>query len=156
VAAAIEAVAVVPAGPEDVFDYLARLDHHWQLMDDSVDVVELAGKAASPDRAVVRMHGPLGIGRTAHTQVLAAERPSMLRGRAAIGRRSDGGRVTEGEVSWTLDPDGAGTRVRLTAHVKRAGLGDRLILALGGRVWLRTRLRDALARLARRFQATDG
>ena len=31
-------------------------------MDDSVDVVELAGEAAGgPDRAVVRMHGPLGI-----------------------------------------------------------------------------------------------
>ena len=149
----IEAIAVVPAGAEDVFDYLARLDHHWQLMDHSVDVVELAGEAESgPDSAVVRMHGPLGIGRTAHTQVLAAERPTMLRGRAGIGRRRDGGRVTEGEVSWTLEPQGSGTRVRLEARVKRAGLGDRLILALGGRAWLRTRLRDALGRLARRFE----
>jgi carbon monoxide dehydrogenase subunit G len=153
VAAAIEAVAVVPAEPDAVFDYLARLDNHWQLMDGSVDVVELAGGAESgPDRAVVRMHGPLGIGRMAHTQVLAAERPSMLRGRAAIGRRRDGGRVTEGEVSWTLEPEGAGTRVRLSARVKRAGVGDRLILALGGRFWLRTRLRDALARLERLFE----
>ena len=150
----IEAVALVPAEPGAVFDYLARLDHHWQLMDDSVEVIELAGEEESgPDRAVVRMHGPLGIGRIAHTQVLAAERPSMLRGRAGIGRRTDGERVTEGEVSWTLEPEGEATRVRLAARVKHAGLGDRLILALGGRAWLRTRLRGAVARLARLFAA---
>jgi len=150
----IEAEHVVPAPPEAVFDYLARLDHHWQLMDDSVEVAELAGEEDSgPDRAVVRMHGPLGIGRIAHTQVLAAERPSMLRGRAGIGRRTDGERITEGEVSWTLAPEGEGTRVRLAARVKHAGIGDRLILALGGRAWLRIRLRDALERLARMFAA---
>ena len=148
----IDAEAVVPAPPEAVFDYLARLDHHWQLMDDSVNVIELAGEEESgPDRAVVRMHGPLGIGRTAHTQVLAAARPSMLRGRAGIGRRTDGERITEGEVSWTLEPEGEGTRVRLEARVKQAGLGDRVILALGGRAWLRTRLRDALGRLQQLF-----
>jgi hypothetical protein len=147
----IQAEAVMPAAPEAVFDYLARLDHHWQLMDDAVDVISLDGDgAAGPDRAVVRLHGPLGIGRIARTQVLDAQRPRVLRGRAGIGHPEDGGRVTEGEVRWLLEPaeGGAATRVFLRARVLRAGVIDRLILALGGRAWMRARFRAALERLA--------
>jgi uncharacterized protein YndB with AHSA1/START domain len=160
-AGTIEAEAVVPASQEAVFDYLARLDHHWQLLDGSVEVVSLDGDGeAGPDRAVVRLHGPLGIGRTVHTRVLEMERPSLLRGRAGIGHRVDGHRVTEGEVVWTLEPDGEGTRVRLCGTVRAASAGDRLILALGGRAWLRARFRAALDRLANqasesRVVATD-
>ena len=144
----MEADVVVPAAPEAVFDYLARLDNHWRLMDGSVEVLSLDGDGEDgPDRAVVRLHGPLGLGRTAHTQVLEAERPSLLRGRASIGHRANGGRVTEGEVVWTLEPDGDGTRVHLAATVRCAGLGDRAILAMGGGAWMRTRVRAALARL---------
>jgi uncharacterized protein YndB with AHSA1/START domain len=148
VAGTIEAQAVIPAGPEAVFDYLARLDHHWQLMDGSVEVVSLDGDGEDgPDRAVVRLHGPLGVRRTVHTRVLEVERPRLLRGRAGIGHRTDGGRVTEGEVVWALDPDGDGTRVRLSATVKCASLSDRAVLALGGHAWLRARFQAALARL---------
>jgi uncharacterized protein YndB with AHSA1/START domain len=148
VAGAIEAEAVVPAEPEAVFDYLARLDNHWRLMDGSVDVVSLDGDGdRGPDRAVVRLHGPLGVRRTVHTRVLEVQRPRLLRGRAGIGRHADGGRVTEGEVVWTLEPDGDGTRVRLCAAVRCASASDRVILALGGRAWLRARFRAALERL---------
>jgi uncharacterized protein YndB with AHSA1/START domain len=148
VAGTIEAEAMVAAHPEAVFDYLARLDHHWRLMDGSVDVVSLDGDGeAGPDRAVVRLHGPLGVRRTVHTRVLEVERPRLLRGRAGIGRPSDGGRVTEGEVVWALEPDGDGTRVRLCATVRCASPSDRIVLALGGRTWLQTRFRAALARL---------
>ena len=153
---AIVAEALVPAPAERVFDYLARLDNHWRLMDDSVEVLSLDGDGhggSGPDRAVVRMHGPLGIGRTAHTQVLDAHRPLALRGRAGIGHPDDGGRVTEGEVRWLLEPTEGGTRVVLTARVLRASLVDRLILALGGRAWLRARFGVALDRLRRAVQA---
>jgi uncharacterized protein YndB with AHSA1/START domain len=148
VAGAIEAEAVVPAEPEAVFDYLARLDNHWRLMDGSVEVMHLDGDGdEGPDRAVVRLHGPLGVRRTVHTRVLEVERPRVLRGRAGIGRRADGGRVTEGEVVWTLEPDGDGTLVRLSAAVRCASASDRAVLALGGRAWLRARFRAALGRL---------
>jgi uncharacterized protein YndB with AHSA1/START domain len=149
VAGTIEAQAVIPAGPEAVFDYLARLDHHWQLMDGSVEVVSLDGDGEDgPDRAVVRLHGPLGVRRTVHTRVLEVERPRLLRGRAGIGRRSDGGRVTEGEVTWRLTPDGDGrTRVHLAATVRSASVVDRVVLALGGRAWMRARFKAALSRL---------
>jgi len=148
-AAPMEAEAVIPAAPKEVFDYLARLDHHWRLMDGSVEVLSLDGDGdGGPDRAVVRLHGPLGLGRMAHTRVLETERPKLLRGRASIGRRSDGGRVTEGEVTWELEPsENGGTRVHLSATVRSAGIGDRAILALGGAAWMRARFRAALARL---------
>jgi uncharacterized protein YndB with AHSA1/START domain len=148
VAGTIEAQALVAADPEAVFDYLARLDHHWQLMDGSVEVVSLDGDGGGgPDRAVVRLHGPLGVRRTVHTRVLEVERPRLLRGRAGIGRPSDGGRVTEGEVVWALEPNGEGTLVRLCATVRCASVADRIVLALGGRSWMRARFRAALARL---------
>lgn len=155
----IEAQARVEAPPEELFDYLARLDNHWRLMDDSVEVLSLDGDGdGGPDRAVVRMHGPLGIGRVAHTRVLEAERPRLLRGVAEIGHPTEGWRRrTEGEVSWTLEPDGGGTRVRLRASVTRAGIADRILLFLGGRAWMAARFRLALARLAaasERLQAT--
>jgi uncharacterized protein YndB with AHSA1/START domain len=148
-AAPMEAEVVVPAAPEAVFDYLARLDNHWRLMDGSVEVLALDGDGEDgPDRAVVRLHGPLGLGRIAHTQVLDAERPSLLRGRASIGHLANGGRVTEGEVTWRITPsDNGGARVRLSASVRCAGLSDRLVLALGGTAWMRTRFDAALARL---------
>lgn len=145
----IEAQGLVVAAPEEVFDYLARLDNHWRLMDDSVEVLSLDGDGdEAPDRAVVRMHGPLGIGRVAHTRVLEAQRPRLLRGVAQIGRRMDGGRRTEGEVSWRFEPEGEGTRVRLSASVARSGVADRMLLALGGRRWMEARFRLALRHLA--------
>jgi hypothetical protein len=94
------------------------------------------------------MHGPLGIGRVAHTRVLEADRPLLLRGVAEIGRRMDGGRRTEGEVSWRFEPDGTGTSVRLSARVTRAGVADHLLLALGGRAWMARRFRLALEHLS--------
>lgn len=155
-AGTIEAETLVAAAPEEVFDYLARLQNHWRLMDESVEVLSLDGEGeAGPDRGVVRMHGPLGIGRIAHTRVLEADRPRLLRGVAEIGRRFDGGRRTEGEVSWRLEPAGEGTRVRLTAAVIRASAVDRLLLALGGRVWMAARFRLALRHLAELYAATE-
>jgi uncharacterized protein YndB with AHSA1/START domain len=146
----IEAQGLVAAPPEEIFDYLARLDNHWRLMDDSVEVLSLDGDGDSaPDRGVVRMHGPLGIGRVAHTRVLEADRPRLLRGVAEIGHRTEGWRRrTEGEVRWRFEEEGGGTRVRLTATVTRAGVADRLLLALGGRAWMAARFRLALERLA--------
>jgi uncharacterized protein YndB with AHSA1/START domain len=151
VAGRIEATALVEAPREEVFDYLARLDNHWRLMDDSVHVLSLDGDGGAPDRAVVRMHGPLGIGRTAHTRVREADRPRLLRGSASIGARIDGARRTEGVVSWRLEPEGSATRVRLCAEVTRAGPADKLLLALGGRAWMGARFRLALEHLAERY-----
>jgi len=57
------------------------------------------------------------------------------------------GAAERATVSWSLEPRGEGTRVRLHVGVERASLADRALLTLGGRAWLRRRLAAALARL---------
>jgi hypothetical protein len=58
---------------------------------------------------------------------------------------------TRAHVSWTLTPEGDSARVHLAASVERATLSDRVMLAVGGRTWLRRRFAAILATLARRF-----
>jgi uncharacterized protein YndB with AHSA1/START domain len=139
----IEAVALVPAAPEEVFAFLSDLANHWRLLDTHVDVLELDG--SPPDRAVVRLRGPLGVRRTVHTHVTAAREPRLIIGVAELG---DGTRAL---VSWTFAARLGETRVRLAAEVERATAFDRLLLALGGRIWLTRRFGFALDRLTERF-----
>jgi uncharacterized protein YndB with AHSA1/START domain len=139
----IEAVALVPAAPEEVFAFLSDLSNHWRLLDTHVDVLELDG--SPPNRAVVRLRGPLRVRRTVHTHVTAAREPRLIIGVAALG---DGTRAL---VSWTLAARLGETRVRLAAEVEHATAFDRLLLALGGRVWLERRFAFGLDRLAARF-----
>jgi uncharacterized protein YndB with AHSA1/START domain len=146
--AAIEAVALVPAAPEEVFDFLSDLGNHWLLVDRYVDVIELRGPAgAPPESALVRLRGPAGVRRTVQTRVTAAKRPRLIIGTAELG---DG---TRARVSWTLAGRPGQTRVRLAAEVEHAGALDRLLLALGGRAWLRRRFAYGLAALAERIAA---
>ena len=136
---AIEATARVPRSPEALFRHLADLENHWDLADRWVEVVSVNGSA---DGGVVRLHGPLGLNRTATTTVERVERLRLIEGSARIGR------ATVGRVRWTLDPDGSGTVVSLSAELVRASGLDRMIWTLGGRAWLRSRLGLTLERLA--------
>jgi Polyketide cyclase / dehydrase and lipid transport len=138
----IEAVALVPAAPEDVFAFLSELANHWLLLDSHVDVVEVEG-----DRAVVRLRGPLGVRRTVRTRVTVAREPRLIIGIAELGQH------TRARVSWTLAGRLGDTRVRLAAEVEHADLLDRTVLALGGRRWLERRFAYGLERLAKRFKA---
>jgi uncharacterized protein YndB with AHSA1/START domain len=139
----IEAAALVPASPEEVFAFLSDLGNHWRLTDRRIKVVQLNG---DKDGGVVRVQGPLGVSRTAHTRVTAAREPRLLIGVAEL----DGG--TRARVSWTLAGRVSQTRVRLAAEVEHATPLDRLLLALGGRAWMRRTFRRTLERLAERFE----
>jgi uncharacterized protein YndB with AHSA1/START domain len=141
----IEAVALVPAAPEEVFAFLSDLANHWGLLDSQVDVLELDGDP--PDSAVVRLRGPLGVRRTVQTRVMALRSPRLIIGVAELGED------TRARVSWTLAGRLGQTRVRLAAEVEHAELLDRALLALGGRAWLRRRFAFGLERLAERFGA---
>ncbi len=142
----------VAAPPDKLFAYLADLEQHRQLADRFIEVVSLGRTAdGGPARGgVVRMRGPLGIRRAAHTHVVEEERPARLSGRAEVGSG------TVARVSWMLHPAGDGTRVRLTATVERASLVDRALLALGGRRWLERRFSAILETLERRVGAAVG
>jgi hypothetical protein len=140
-AADVEAAALVPAPAEEVFAFLADLGNHWMVTDRFVSVVDLHGPEQGPaDGGVVRLRGPLGVRRTVTTRVAASKPPRLLIGTAQIGA------VTRARVSWALASHGESTRVRLAAAVERASALDRVLLRVGGRLWL-----------ARRFEATlDG
>jgi hypothetical protein len=93
----------------------------------------------------VRMRGPLGVWRTAATQVLAADPPQQMVGLAEVGRR------TRAFVRWKLTEAEGGTAVRLEATIDRVAWLDRLPLLLGGRTWLKRRFGAVLDRLAEHF-----
>src|SRR5690349_12250836 len=98
---AIEAAGVVEAPPAAVFDHLADLRTHWALAQGRVRLLDTSDAEAA-EGGRVRMRGPFGLRRDATTQVLRAERPRLLEGRARIGDR------TEAEISWELEPRGEG------------------------------------------------
>ena len=146
----IGAEALVPAPRTEVFGFLARLDNHWQLGDRWIEVLRLdseRGTGAAIDGGAVRIRGPLGVSRTVHTRVVAAEAPDRLRGRAEIGG------TTRAAITWSLSEDGEATRVGLRAEVEGMGALDRALWALGGRRWMHRRFDAVLAGLVRRFAA---
>jgi hypothetical protein len=140
----IEATAVVPAAPEAVFRFLSDLGNHWRLADRWIDVVHLD---PGDNGGRVRMHGPLGLRRTARTTVIDAQPDHIMHGTAEL----SGG--TFAQISWDLSEDAGGTAVRLTADVESLAPIDRILLALGGRAWLNRLFRKILERLG---QATTG
>ena len=132
----IEAEAVVAATPEAVFRFLSDLRNHWTLAGRWIEVVEIGDRGGR-----VRIKGPLGIRRTATTRVDGAHPEHRMSGTAAL----SGGTVAH--VSWEMHEDAGGARVRLSADVEHASAGDRLLLALGGRAWMRRHFRQILSRL---------
>src|SRR4051794_27083002 len=124
----IEASRVVAAAPEAVFVFLADLENHWKLAGRWVEPI-----AIDHDSGTVRLHGPLGLHRTATTTVVDATPSHVMHGTAEL----SGGTVAR--VAWELGEDVGGTHVRLAADVDHAALGDRVLLALGGRFWVKRR-----------------
>jgi hypothetical protein len=86
------------------------------------------------------MVGPFGIGRVAETRIVEAEEPSLLLGTAELGR-------TNASVRWEIRREERGSHVTLSATIERLSPGDRLLLLLGGRRWLRIVFASAVARL---------
>jgi uncharacterized protein YndB with AHSA1/START domain len=136
----IVASTVVAAPPETVFAYLSVLDNHWELMAGAVERLH-----SDDSSSVVRLTGPFGIERTAHTRLIEADPPRLMVGSAQVGADA------RGTVSWSLAPVSAGTRVELAASVDCAGRRERLLLELGGRAWFRRRFQHALSQLRKRL-----
>jgi carbon monoxide dehydrogenase subunit G len=134
----VKATADLAQPPEQLFSFLCDLRNHWRLSPAFVDVERVDGDG---DGARIRIVGPLGLARRARTRIVEEREPELLRGVADVGRR------TEGAVTWRLEPHAGGTRVTLAAEVVAAAWWDRLVLALGGRLWLQRGLRQAVRRL---------
>jgi uncharacterized protein YndB with AHSA1/START domain len=136
----IAASRVVRATPEAVFRFLSELDNHWSLTGRWVEAVVL-----EDSNGRVRIHGPLGLRRTARTTVEDAQPDHVIHGIAEL----SGG--TRARIAWELNEDAGGTAVSLSADVEHAALPDRLLLALGGRRWMQHRFEAILARLDQQF-----
>ena len=132
----------IPASATTMFAFLSDLENHWLLASRFIEVLRLEGPEGARHGGEVRMRGPLGVSRRAATRVVEADEPRAMRGVAELGRG------TTARVSWALAPRAGGTSVRLAAHVESAGTVDRLLLAAGGRGWLRRRFAGTLDRLA--------
>ena len=132
----IEATRVVAATPEAVFRFLSKLENHWALAGRWVEVVELEDSSGR-----VRIHGPLGLRRTASTRVVDAVPDHVMHGVAEL----SGG--TRARIGWEMNEDAGGTAVRLSADVEHTTLPDRLLLALGGRAWMARHFDAILVRL---------
>jgi uncharacterized protein YndB with AHSA1/START domain len=138
--APIEASRVIGTTPEAVFRFLSELDNHWKLTGRWVRAEALENASGR-----VRISGPLGLHRTARTTVIDAQPDHLMCGTAEL----SGG--TRAQVAWDLNEDARGTAVRLSATVEHAALPDRLLLAIGGRAWMKRRFDAILARLDEQF-----
>jgi hypothetical protein len=136
----IAASRVVQATPEAVFAFLSDLENHWKLTGRWVEAVALNHSDGS-----VRIHGPLGLRRTARTTIVDAMPSHVMHGTAEL----SGGTVAL--IAWELSEDVGGTAVRLTAEIERAALPDRLLLALGGHAWMTRHFDAILERLDEQF-----
>jgi hypothetical protein len=146
-AVAAVAGAIVPFPPADVFAFLAELRNHWQLTGRFVALEEVEESGPAAEGGWIRVRGPLGISRLAHTRLVRSTPPSdgvggVLEGRAEVPNG------TSARIDWMLSAAPGGTRVSLRIVIEKATLTDRLLLVLGGRRWLESvLLRSALENL---------
>jgi hypothetical protein len=141
---------LVVAAPDTVFRYLEDLANHARLAPRTTDLVRLYRRPGHLDRATVRLRGPLGLRRTASTELVRTEPPRLIVGRAMLGPR------TTVSVSWTIATAPAGSVVSLSATIEAAGPLDSLVLRLGGRSWIARRFSSALDSLAAQLDVTTG
>ena len=142
---AISARRRIPAGAADTFAFLAAPATHQRLQVRGIVMLSLGGDAAGDglNWGAVALRGPLGLRWAIHLRVALRQSPTRLAG----GALADSG--TAAHVSWTLreQPDRT-TIVELTAVLGPIAHRDRVLLAAGGRLWIRRRFAAALRRLA--------
>jgi hypothetical protein len=129
-----------------VFGYLENLANHVSLAPHSAQVMSLGPGPHGLGHAVVRLTGPLGLRRTAVTEIVQADAPGFIAGRARVGSRTEAG------VTWRIAADEQGSDVTLSASIESAGPLDALVLRLGGRRWIARRFATALGTLAAQLE----
>ena len=140
-ATSVGAGTTIAARPVDVFDLLGDLDRHRDLADRGMRILSLQGPPGRRTGGLVELRGPVGLTRLARTRVRGAEPHSRLWGTAET---PDGARAF---VEWRVKPQGDRTHVEVRLDVRARTWKDRILLHLGGRTWLRSRLRSALDQL---------
>lgn len=148
----ISAHRALPVEPAQAFAFLSRPHNHRRLATRRVRVCELEVTGDGELRgALIVLRGPLWLRRPARTRVVSTRPPSHLAGTARVGSG------TQVEVRWELDGAGAGAAVAsLTATVTRLAPAERLLLAIGGRTWIRRLFAATLEQLVQELRAEPG
>jgi hypothetical protein len=140
----------LPVAPDEAFAFLSRPHNHRRLATARIALGDLDVTRDGRLRgAQMVLRGPLWLRRPARTRVLSTRPPAYLAGIARVGSG------TEVEVRWELEPTGTGTEdgapvgtvAALTATVTRLATPERILLAIGGRAWVRRLLEATLQRL---------
>lgn len=141
----LAADTVLGARPAEIFPLLCDLDQHHHLTDGGMRILRLHGRRGRRTGGLVELRGPLGIKRLVRTEVRGAEPATRLWGTAVT---EQGARA---HVEWRLRPcEGDRTAVEVRLEVEASSWPERLLLLLGGRTWLRARMRAALRRMRER------
>jgi uncharacterized protein YndB with AHSA1/START domain len=142
----ITAHVVVGRPREEVFDYLADIANHAEFSDHfmtdwRLTRVDSYGRGAG---ARFKLDAPLDRFAWGDMTFIEVERPYRI---VAAGRAGKFNR-NKTWTTWTLTPDGDGTRVEVTTESEAALMSDRLMEAVTRRrAWTRRRLGKALKRL---------
>jgi len=138
----ISARRQVAAGAAETFAFLASPSTHRRLQVRGIALLSLDGDDLLSGGAIA-LRGPLGLRRTVRTRVGLRQPPTRLAGSAV----AESG--TAAHVSWTLRPQGDGsTLAELAAVLGPIARHDRLLLAVGGRHWIRSLFAATLRTLA--------
>lgn len=125
-----------------MFAFLADPGNHWRLARERIEVIAVDSDGHGYMRGTVLLRGPLGVRRRARTAVVEVTPSRRLSGVASIGGR------TRAEVTWSLAPAaGAATWVVLSADMLRLSRLDAILLAAGGRAWMRRLFSEVLVAL---------
>lgn len=148
----ISARRALPVRPEEAFAFLIRPHNHRRLATARIDLRELhLGREGELRGARLVLRGPLWLRRAARTSVVSTRRSDHLAGTARVGSGTDV------EVRWDLTARGTEETVAvLSATVTRLAAPERLLLALGGRAWVRRLFAATLERLAAELSQKAG
>jgi carbon monoxide dehydrogenase subunit G len=136
------AAATLTRSPDSVYAFLADLENHWQLASTfvSLDAVR------DDEGGWITVRGPFGISRRARTSLVRCDPPAGgTEARVEGIARVESGTIAR--VTWRVAAAGGGSRVALETALEHPSRADRVLLALGGRLWLRRCLARTLAQL---------
>ena len=140
----------IAAPPDAVLGFLADLGNHARLAPRAVEVRSLERRSDGGARALVRLKGPLGIRRSAVTELLPPDPASdSIIGRARIGKR------TAASVVWKIRPNGDGSAVTIRTAIESVSRHDGLLLRMGADRWIARRFAVAIAKLSHELGAAS-
>ena len=141
----IVASRLIRAPADQVLRFLADLENHARLAPGLVELVSLERGPDLCTRALVELRGPLGIKRTATTELVPTRVADSIAGRASVGKG------TLVSVVWRIRRRATGSAVTLCATLDATRPLDAVLLRLGGRRWLAKRFAVALDHLSDQF-----